>query len=50
MTGLEMMTVSLVLFSIIGMIISFYVLHWLIIELPVWVRIKHNELYNEWSK
>ena len=50
MTGLTMMTIGLVLFSIIGIVLSFYLMYWLIIELPVLVRIKHNELYKEWSK
>jgi hypothetical protein len=48
MTGLTMMTIGLVLFAIIGIVLSFYLMYWLIIELPVLVRIKHNELYNKW--
>ena len=46
--GLTMMTIGLVLFAIIGIVLSFYLMYWLIIELPVLVRIKHNELYNKW--
>ncbi len=48
MTGLTMMTIGLVLFSIIGIVLGFYLMYWLIIELPVLVRIKHNKLYKEW--
>ena len=48
MTGLTMMTIGLVLFSIIGIVLGFYLMYWLIIELPVLVRIKHNELYQKW--
>ena len=49
MTGLTMMTIGLVLFAIIGIVLCFYLIHWLLIELPVYVRIKHNELFNKWS-
>ena len=49
MTGLTMMTIGLVLFAIIGIVLSFYLMYWLIIELPVLVRIKHNELYNKFG-
>jgi hypothetical protein len=48
MTGLTMMTIGLVLFAIIGIVLGFYLMYWLIIELPVLVRIKHNELYQKW--
>ena len=39
---------GLVLFAIIGIVLSFYIMYWLIIELPVLIRIKHNELFNKW--
>ena len=48
MTGLTMMTIGLVLFAIIGIVLGFYIMYWLIIELPVLIRIKHNKLYQEW--
>ncbi len=47
MTGLTMMTIGLVLFVIIGIVLCFYLIHWLLIELPVYVRIKHEQLYQE---
>ena len=47
MTGNEMMGVAYVLFSIVGIVLSYYILHWLVIEMPVYVRLKHNELYNK---
>jgi hypothetical protein len=48
MTGLTMMTIGLVLLSITGIVLGFYLMYWLIIELPVLIRIKHNKLYQEW--
>jgi hypothetical protein len=47
MTGNEMMGVAYVLFSIVGIVLSYYILHWLVIEMPVYVRIKHQELYEK---
>ena len=47
MTGLTMMTIGLVLLSITGIVLGFYLMYWLIIELPVYVRIKHQELYEK---
>ena len=48
MTGNEMIGIAYVLFSIVGIVLSYYILHWLVIEMPVHVRIKHNKLYKEW--
>ena len=50
MTGNEMMGIAYVLFSIVGMVLSFYILHWLVIEMPVYVRIKHSKLYNKLNR
>ena len=50
MTGNEMMGIAYVLFSIVGMVLSYYILHWLVIEMPVYVRIKHNKLYNKLNR
>ena len=47
MTGNEMMGVAYILFSIVGIVLGYYLLHWVIIELPVLVRIKHERLYNK---
>ena len=47
MTGNELMGISYVFFSIVGIVLGYYILHWTIIELPVYVRIKHNRLYNK---
>ncbi len=47
MTGNEMMGIAYVLFSIVGIVLSYYILHWLVIEMPVYVRIKHQELYEK---
>ena len=46
-TGHEMMGIAYVLFSIVGVVLSYYILHWLVIEMPVYVRIKHQELYEK---
>ena len=50
MTGNEMMGVAYVLFSIVGVVLSYYILHWLVIEMPVYVRIKHNRLYKKLNR
>ena len=47
MTGNELMGISYVFFSIVGIVLGYYLLHWVIIELPVLVRIKHERLYNK---
>ena len=50
MTGNEMIGIAYVLFSIVGIVLSYYILHWLVIEMTVYVRIKHNELYNKLNR
>ena len=48
MTGNEMMSIAIAMFWFVGIGMGFMFLYWLIVELPVLVRIKHNELYNKW--
>ena len=47
MTGNDMMSIAIAMFWFVGIGMGFMFLYWLIIELPVYVRIKHNELYNK---
>ena len=49
MSGNDMMSIAIVMFWLVGISMGFMFLYWLIIELPVLVRIKHNELFNKWS-
>ena len=37
-----------ILISCFVIISAMYLIHWLIIELPVLLRIKHEELYDKW--
>ena len=37
-----------ILISCFLLISGMYLIHWLIIELPVLIRIKHEELYDRW--
>ena len=50
MSGNDMMSIAIAMFWFVGISMGFMLLYWLIIELPVLVRIKHNELFNKWSK
>ena len=50
MTGNELMGISYVFFSIVGIVLGYYILHLTIIELPVYVIIKHNRLYNKLNR
>ena len=50
MSGNDMMSIALIMFWFVGIGMGFMFLNWLIIELPVLVRIKHNELFNKWNK
>ena len=50
MSGNDMMSIALIMFWFAGIGIGFMFLYWLIVELPVLVRIKHNELFNKWNK
>jgi len=47
MTGNEMMSIAIAMFWFVGIGMGFMFLYWLIIELPVYVRIKHQELYEK---
>ena len=47
MTGNEMMSIAIAMFWFVGIGMGFMFLYWLIVELPVYVRLKHNELYNK---
>ena len=47
MTGNDMMSIALGMFWFVGIGMGFMFLYWLIIELPVYVRIKHQELYDK---
>ena len=47
MSGNDMMSIAIVMFWFIGIGMGFMFLYWLIIELPVYVRIKHQELYDK---
>ena len=49
MTGNDMVSIAMAIFWFVGIGMGFMFLYWLIIELPVLVRIKHNELFNKWS-
>ena len=48
MTGSMMVSIAIIMFWCVGVVLSYYILHWLVIEMPVHVRIKHNKLYKEW--
>ena len=47
MSGNDMMSIALIMFWFAGIGMGFMFLYWLIVELPVYVRLKHNELYNK---
>jgi hypothetical protein len=36
------------LITCFGLISGMYLIYWLIIEMPVLLRIKHEEVYNKW--
>ena len=38
-----------ILISCFLLISGMYLIYWLIIEMPVLLRIKHEELYNKWN-
>ena len=42
-----MVSIAIVMFWGIGVVLTFYILHWLVIEMPVYQRIKHEELYEK---
>ena len=48
MTGNDMVSIAMGLFWFVGICMGFMFLYWLIVELPVLIRIKHNELYQKW--
>ena len=50
MTGNDMVSIAMAIFWFVGIGMGFMFLYWLIVELPVLVRIKHNELYNKWKQ
>ena len=41
-------TMFYILVSCFVIISGMYLIHWLIIEMPVLLRIKHEELYDKW--
>ena len=41
-------SIFFILVSCFVIISGMYLIHWLIIELPVLLRIKHEELYDKW--
>ena len=43
-----MQSMFYILISCFVIISVMYLIHWLIIELPVLLRIKHEELYDKW--
>jgi hypothetical protein len=47
MTGNDMMSIAMGMFWFVGIGMGFMFLYWLIVELPVYVRIKHQELYEK---
>ncbi len=48
MTGNDMVSIAMAMFWFVGIGMGIMFLYWLIIELPVLIRIKHNKLYQEW--
>ena len=47
MSGNDMMSIAIAMFWFIGIGMGFMFLYWLIVELPVYVRIKHEQLYEK---